>query len=435
MFLERKIGGRKMIKKINRKRMVLHENPFNTSEPIRNPEDFFGREEEITNVLRSLFRSERRGQCTSIVGERRIGKTSFVNMLMHEEILRSHNIDVNKCIIVYINIAERMAISQEKLLGYILNELTKKEDLNISSYKEEDNIYDRIVSVLDEIKNKKGIMIFLDEFEAICDIWDTKLDGWLRALSQHHSVDFVTVSKKPLAKIRCKANRETQISPFHNIFVNFTLGLLDEGSSRKMIKEMFKKGGIKLDEDEVELLSEISGNNPFFIQLFGSLYFDSRINKEKNQIDLDSFKNEAFRQGKTHFEHCWNNLDEVEREYLRELKEGQSCHKLSVGYDLERRGLIRKEKEKFFFFSPFFGRFIDETVEETRISLGQKPENFLGRILKNRRNICILLISVSLGCGISFKWLGSQLIIGTLASILGPISMFLILRLIKPKNH
>lgn len=421
-------------KKMPKKRC---ENPFNTSKPVKNREDFFGREEELENVLDLLFKSESEDiQCISIVGERRIGKTSFINILLNETTLRSFGIDINNYILIYMNVAEKMAKSQENILTSILNELLKKESLDISLYENKNNIFDKFIEIVDKIRceRKKKIILVLDEIEAIYHIWDTTFSGWLRTLSEKHRVGFVTVTLKPLNET-CETKGETLLSPFHNIFQAYTLGLLDENSSKIMIREMFSKGGIELDNDEIEFLYKIAGRNPFFIQLFGSLYFQKRRKREKNQIDPNLFKKEAFEQGKAHFKHYWKNFDEREREYLVRLKDGSPNSDSFIEFDLERRGLLIKKGGKTFFFSPLFGEFVQEIVKETRISPGQKLENLLDRIQKNRRNIYILLFFIFLGCGISFIWLGSQLIVGALASIVGAIILFLIVRLIKPKNH
>ncbi|MGH9843151.1 MAG: hypothetical protein ACREEM_30810 [Blastocatellia bacterium] len=54
--------------------MALTPNPFTNRGPVTNPEDFFGRKDELEIVLSRL----RSMQCVSIVGERRIGKSSLL---------------------------------------------------------------------------------------------------------------------------------------------------------------------------------------------------------------------------------------------------------------------------------------------------------------------------------------------------------------------
>jgi len=54
-------------------------NPFTYGNPISNPKRFFGRKREIEQVFSRLCNVE--FESSSIVGERRIGKTSLFNYL------------------------------------------------------------------------------------------------------------------------------------------------------------------------------------------------------------------------------------------------------------------------------------------------------------------------------------------------------------------
>ncbi len=54
--------------------MTQTPNPFTNRGPVTNPEDFFGRKDELATILTRLQSL----QCVSIVGERRIGKSSLL---------------------------------------------------------------------------------------------------------------------------------------------------------------------------------------------------------------------------------------------------------------------------------------------------------------------------------------------------------------------
>ena len=57
-------------------------NPFAYSQPISKPDRFIGREDELRGILSEL----RREMSISIVGERRIGKTSLLKILQVESL-------------------------------------------------------------------------------------------------------------------------------------------------------------------------------------------------------------------------------------------------------------------------------------------------------------------------------------------------------------
>lgn len=64
------------------------ETPYFHRGPIRKPEHFFGRTQEITNTL-SLLKNN---QSVSIVGPRRMGKTSFLLHISHPEVMARHGL-------------------------------------------------------------------------------------------------------------------------------------------------------------------------------------------------------------------------------------------------------------------------------------------------------------------------------------------------------
>lgn len=61
-------------KNLQNNKIMTQENPFQSRHMIKNPESFFGRKEESRNILERLQKAE---SC-SIVGERRIGKSSLI---------------------------------------------------------------------------------------------------------------------------------------------------------------------------------------------------------------------------------------------------------------------------------------------------------------------------------------------------------------------
>ena len=64
-------------------------NPFIISQPITDPKDFYDREKELKEVF-----SEIKNQSNiSLIGERKIGKTSLLNMVCHPDKMREYGID------------------------------------------------------------------------------------------------------------------------------------------------------------------------------------------------------------------------------------------------------------------------------------------------------------------------------------------------------
>ena len=77
-------------------------NPFTYGNPISDPARFFGREREIEQVFSRLRNAE--FESSSLVGERRIGKTSLLNYLAHPDVRRQHGLEPDKYIFVYVDL-------------------------------------------------------------------------------------------------------------------------------------------------------------------------------------------------------------------------------------------------------------------------------------------------------------------------------------------
>ena len=65
--------------------MSIKENPYQASRPIKKSHDFFGRKREFQFIYQMLMSNE----SVNIIGCRRIGKTSFLNVLPNHEIQKN----------------------------------------------------------------------------------------------------------------------------------------------------------------------------------------------------------------------------------------------------------------------------------------------------------------------------------------------------------
>ena len=77
-------------------------NPFTYGNPISDPKHFFGRKHEIEQVFSRLRNVE--FESSSIVGERRIGKTSLLNFLRHPKVRLSYGLDSDKYLFIYLDL-------------------------------------------------------------------------------------------------------------------------------------------------------------------------------------------------------------------------------------------------------------------------------------------------------------------------------------------
>src|SRR6266567_4558808 len=78
------------------------ENPFTYGNPISEPDRFFGRHREIDQVFSRLRNVE--FESSSLVGERRIGKTSLLYYLGHPEVRHAYGLDPERYVFVYVDL-------------------------------------------------------------------------------------------------------------------------------------------------------------------------------------------------------------------------------------------------------------------------------------------------------------------------------------------
>ena len=94
-------------------------NPFFHRGPIRQLEYFCGRADEIGQSL-SLLRN---GQNVSLVGQRRIGKTSLLFHIADPVILEAHGLHRSEHLFVYLDGTELGHLSPDEVLGLLFERL------------------------------------------------------------------------------------------------------------------------------------------------------------------------------------------------------------------------------------------------------------------------------------------------------------------------
>ena len=80
------------------------DNPFTYGNPVSEPKQFFGRVREIRNVVNRL-RGPAFGS-SSLVGERRVGKTSLLKHLLHPTLRQEQGLGTDKYLFVYMDLQE-----------------------------------------------------------------------------------------------------------------------------------------------------------------------------------------------------------------------------------------------------------------------------------------------------------------------------------------
>src|SRR6185503_10163502 len=183
---------------------------------IKHREDFFGRGQEIKRIAARLNASP--PGSISIVGDRRIGKSSLLNYVYNRQNRGALLEEPDRTVMVFLDLQSEKNMSMETfvrvLLGIANIELRGRLDVSDCSLN-----LDGVKDLVQRLHNAGfRLAILLDEFEAVTTNPNFNLEffSFLRYLANHYNVSYLTSSARDLQNL-CHT-KEISDSPFFNIF-------------------------------------------------------------------------------------------------------------------------------------------------------------------------------------------------------------------------
>jgi len=230
------------------------ESYFTIGPYITDPQKFFGREEELRAILNRL----KSMQSTSVVGERRIGKSSLLYHIFHTGNTR---LQTNDFRFVFIDLQEAKFQRQDLFLKNVLKEL----DLPHAGIQPDADITEALVAFSEEIEklDRKPVLL-VDEFDDGLKHgrYSENFFEHLRSMIGSRKLGFVTASKKSL-KDACLEGGYS--SPFYNVFTTKKLGPLTDGEAAQFLLAIHEEFG--LTEFEWKLVNSYCTNEPIKLQI------------------------------------------------------------------------------------------------------------------------------------------------------------------------
>ncbi|KPA18252.1 protein containing Toll-Interleukin receptor [Candidatus Magnetomorum sp. HK-1] len=327
-----------------------HINPYDNREMLMPDSDmFFGRQREM-NTIRDLINHEKN---VSIVGERRIGKSSLAFRLYHEFK------DIDNTIAVYIDcdfFPETLSTKD----FYIMLSDTFKNALQDNQSSQDLFACFRTFKRFIEKNAQKGVsfIIFFDEFERLVKMpcADDTFFSNLRSLGNNplNNLAYVTLSKLELRKL---VHHAIQSSKFWNIFHPITLGLIDEPSIKALRETGFQKAGFQLTDEDITLIHDFAGRFPFFNQIVCFHVFESKVSNTAIN------KNQIISVLAPHYQILWETRSREEQNLLKKIRRSHMVKQEFLLNDMIVRGLVQKENDSFFTFSKFFADLIRQSFK------------------------------------------------------------------------
>jgi AAA+ ATPase superfamily predicted ATPase len=293
-------------------------NPFTFGNPIRDPARFYGRREDIRQIVNRLRSSAR--ESTSVVGERRIGKTSLLKHLDNTEVAAGLGLPENEYCMVYIDFQGLTDITPQRFWQRVLRKMERTiclPDLvpEIQGVRKmgEFDLFD--LEDLFEMISSKGLttVLLLDEFEYVTQNLNFGSDffGGLRALAIHQNLPLVTATRRELVDL-CHSE-EIKGSPFFNIFANVVMRPFSREEVYELLDGYLAQTDHIFSPQEKELVIGLGGGYPFFIQMAGNYLVEA---KQKGLIG-DPLLQEVYAsfdaQSDSHYNYMWSHSSESEK--------------------------------------------------------------------------------------------------------------------------
>lgn len=257
-------------------------NPFTNRSTIRNEHDFVGREQEITNILSRV----RNGDSVSVVGDRRIGKSSLLYHLFLTGNRRLDDAAKTKFKFIYLDLQEPHFANQAEFCKTLIKELNgapitteaKADDLELLSH---------LSDTLSELKSQQRLPVLLmDEFKKLVAKPAQKDDpprytddcfNALRAFANAHSLCLVTSSQRTLREL---TEQEGLTSPLWNIFMVQPLGefiVSDMVDEVALFLTLFWSGELQPTPEEQAFLISYCSRHPLVMQVVSYWVRQNRI--------------------------------------------------------------------------------------------------------------------------------------------------------------
>ena len=305
----------------------LRDDPPYSHNAIKEREGLFGRDD----ILQRLELNSMAGNSCFVWGQKRIGKTSVVQVLAGE--LRNRP----NVACVYLRMGEIQGLHEGQLAHRVAARLADEMDLPSASVPEEEHFGASMAQLIPWVervvldRRNWRLVLIIDEFDDLDSAHYTGKRGevfakQLRSLSEV-GLTFFLIGSERMEKIYRR--HENELNKWTNEY-------LDSIESRSDCRELVVRpvmGSIEFEESSVEEVVNYCGRNPFYMHLLCFALFQLCMSEQKTYVgiaDIAEARESIMRtSGESNFAHYWNDnptLDEAEHGTLA----AETCLALAV---------------------------------------------------------------------------------------------------------
>lgn len=339
-------------------------NPFVLGKPIKDPEDFYGREHE----LRELFESVLNMQPVALVGEHRCGNTSILYQMMHPEVQAQFVTSDELSGLLFVFVNAQLATDGPEVLYRRFTRALRRVDQESDSDFDEHVDQAWIEDYLDDLNYRgRRLVLLLDEFEVLAD-FEAGFWEWFRGLITEYDMSIVVATRVELGQFR----EEWGIgSPFFNMFRSVYIGSFTAADLEEFLAEASEASSIDFTP-VAKPIEDLAGRFPYFVQVAANLFYELAQNEELtgSEEQIAQVAREFHVRTRLHFEDIWSRLPEIERDTLAWLVVGarpESREALPFSQamaSLERRGYVVDGEV----FSDIFVSFVRRQIQRIELN-------------------------------------------------------------------
>ena len=334
------------------------DNPFFHRGAIRRAEDFVGREAEIAQTLGLL----RNGQSVSLIGPRRIGKSSLLLHLTHPPVRAAYRLDPPYSLFVMLDCQELAGSPPEEVYELMLDgllEAATTAGLAVETAAEP-GTYRALDRALQQVyRQSVSVVVLLDEFELLAA--NQHLTPYffarLRGLTTKYGLAYLTASQRPLFAIT--AEEAVLSSPFFNIFVTVPLGLFSEAETRTLFERRLSRTSVIFSDELIHHLLWLVGLHPFFLHIAGYhavqalIAHAARPATQPNEMPLAALDGPIEVEAESHLGYLWQNLS-AEEQHVLAIADGP----VESLRQLEQQCLLERTDGQYRYSSEILRRFV-----------------------------------------------------------------------------
>ncbi|MBK9750762.1 MAG: toll/interleukin-1 receptor domain-containing protein [Chloroflexi bacterium] len=319
-------------------------------------DQFFGRASILQVIVDRILTI----QHTSVIGILRSGKTSLLQQIANTPSLLPSGI---AWLPVYLDMktVDNPTSAMRLLRKEIVTKLDKQFHPLLWSEQEDGQVTAMLVAIKELHRAQLRVVFLFDEWETVQSF--ANLDGFVNGLRQAGSLGETTMVTATLYPLSDLHKSGSVGSPFHNIFRTYFLGLMPMEERKELVVGTFQRSGRHPSDDEVDLILELGGSQPYFLQLAGSIVWDSK----KENLSREEIAAEFRDQAKPIFaDIVKRQLIKQQRDVLLRLTGRNTTTKLddrvfNAGVsDLKKRGVLDDTAA---FFSKEFETFVRQELE------------------------------------------------------------------------